>query len=980
MQRTFFILACFFVCANCFAQQYPFVHYTPKDGLISNQIRNIFQDSRGRLYFASLQGLSIYDGSRFTNYTSKNGLYHDIVNCVMEMGEDSVWLVANSTKINCLVRGKMQLLSLKDSGIVINNLTRNDKGDLYAATEQGLHIFNKDHFTKLSFTDLSGTDINFQLSYIIPFGNFLLILRDYALLHDAKNELYVYNTLTGETTAEQTWIFSANRAPDGRIWVSTEKKIMALDTTALKTGKIVLMDLPEKFSQIKNMGRFFTSFDRKNNCWLGNQSTMLLRIGPDGNITRFTSSSGLDMFYINSIFMDHEGTTWIATNNAGIHKLVNSNLSITENFYEKPPPVSDLFYNRPKDEWLIYSQPNSTLIRVRNQKPVYFSIKPPLEAEQIAQTPYGLFALGKNKLYKMTLQNNTLNGKIILSDSGRQVYSRMLVDKNENLIITGNNNISAIVNGQTVCKKKINYFADFAANDSKGNIWVATRAGDLMMYRLNSDDPPNYLEEKYHFKDELKGLSPRSLTIDKNDNLWIGDRSSGISVFSLTNNYLIKKLTITANTGLSDDFIIYLTCDDDNAIWVSSFNGLDKITMKNGVPVVENLTKQNNIYQSVFKVVIDKNNIATGIVSNGIIRITPEKNEAQDYSPAVMVSMIKSGKDTIPVGEGSLLHHRQNNITFYFSATSYLDEKQVMYSYRLLGANNEHWSEPSNNGSVSFISLPPGDYTLDIKARFPARRYPDKTLQYKFSIAPAWWQTWWFRTIVSIGIITLLIAAFRFYYKRKLEQKLATLERQQAIEKERTRIATDMHDDLGAGLSRIKFLSETIGIKKQQQAPIEDDVNKIREYSHEMIDKMGEIVWALNEKNDTLNDLLSYTRAYAVEYLAQNGIICIAEVPDTIPATFVSGEFRRNVFLTIKEALHNVVKHSQATAVRMIITAKQDLTIKLKDNGTGFDKNNIRPFSNGLTNMHSRIKEIGGKLEIVNTEGTSVILSIPMNT
>src|SRR5678815_6101301 len=112
------------------------------------------------------------------------------------------------------------------------------------------------------------------------------------------------------------------------------------------------------------------------------------------------------------------------------------------------------------------------------------------------------------------------------------------------------------------------------------------------------------------------------------------------------------------------------------------------------------------------------------------------------------------------------------------------------------------------------------------------------------------WQTWWFRSVAGLLVIGLLIILFRFYYRRKLEKQMAILEKQQAIEKERTRIATDMHDDLGAGLSRIKFLSETIGIKKQQHEPIEDDITSIRQYSHEMIDKMGEIVWALNEKND----------------------------------------------------------------------------------------------------------------------------------
>jgi signal transduction histidine kinase len=209
---------------------------------------------------------------------------------------------------------------------------------------------------------------------------------------------------------------------------------------------------------------------------------------------------------------------------------------------------------------------------------------------------------------------------------------------------------------------------------------------------------------------------------------------------------------------------------------------------------------------------------------------------------------------------------------------------------------------------------------------------------------------------------------------------MVVLEKQQAIEKERTRIATDMHDDLGAGLSRIKFLSETIGIKKQQQQSIEEDVNKIREYSHEMIDKMGEIVWALNKKNDSLSDLLSYARSYSVEYLSQNGIDCKTELPDNVPSVFVSGEFRRNIFLTIKEALHNVVKHSEATEVSFVINVNHHLFIKLKDNGGGFDRNKTRPFSNGLTNMESRIKEIGGKIEIISSNGTLVSLSIPLNT
>src|SRR6185436_18227036 len=112
-----------------------------------------------------------------------------------------------------------------------------------------------------------------------------------------------------------------------------------------------------------------------------------------------------------------------------------------------------------------------------------------------------------------------------------------------------------------------------------------------------------------------------------------------------------------------------------------------------------------------------------------------------------------------------------------------------------------------------------------------------------------------------------------------------------------------------------------------------------------------------------------------MEYLSQSGIGCKAELPDNIPSVFVSGEFRRNIFLTIKEALHNVVKHSQATTVKLSIDVNHQLSIKVNDNGVGFDKNNIRSFSNGLANMETRIKEIGGRINIMNSQGTVIDLS-----
>ena len=322
--------------------------------------------------------------------------------------------------------------------------------------------------------------------------------------------------------------------------------------------------------------------------------------------------------------------------------------------------------------------------------------------------------------------------------------------------------------------------------------------------------------------------------------------------------------------------------------------------------------------------------------------------------------------------------YRQNNFAFSVAAPSFFDERSIKYSYLLQGSGNNTWSDPTNTSSFNFINLSPDHYTLRIRSDFPGALYSSQIISYSFTILPPWWQTWWFRAGITIAAVALLVFVLRFYFRRRLEKERILLEKKQAIEKERTRIATDMHDDLGAGLSRIKFLSETIGIKKQQQQPIEEDISKIREYSHEMIDKMGEIVWALNEKNDSLSDLLSYTRSYAVEYLSQMGIACTINAPDSSSSIFVSGEFRRNVFLTVKEALHNIVKHSQADAVDIKLQATKKLVIEITDNGIGFAKNNTPAFSNGLYNMQKRMTEIGGRLDISSDQGTVITLTCPL--
>jgi signal transduction histidine kinase len=162
-----------------------------------------------------------------------------------------------------------------------------------------------------------------------------------------------------------------------------------------------------------------------------------------------------------------------------------------------------------------------------------------------------------------------------------------------------------------------------------------------------------------------------------------------------------------------------------------------------------------------------------------------------------------------------------------------------------------------------------------------------------------------------------------------------------------------------AGLSRIKFLSESIQFKKLGDESVLGEVQKIAAYSDEMVEKMGEIVWALNEKNDSIAHLIAFTRSYAADYLTTNNIQCNFQASEELPASFVTGEIRRNIFLSVKESLHNIVKHAGASAVTIQVAIDSHLKVSIHDDGKGIDWDHIRPFSNGLSIFRKEWRRLG---------------------
>ncbi len=519
-----------------------------------------------------------------------------------------------------------------------------------------------------------------------------------------------------------------------------------------------------------------------------------------------------------------------------------------------------------------------------------------------------------------------------------------------------------------------------AAEDKDGNIWWGTnKSSHLLWWNASTETfSEKGVDELLPIHNFKTGVS--ALYIDAANNLWIALDGAGLlryNITSKTGDYY------DLNKGLPADAVYTLCADQKNRLWFGTRKGLccylperDKIitfTSYDGFP--EDDFEGTGIY-------FDKedNRLYIG-ARQSVSSFNPDSLLVKSIStlpPVFIDEMLVNGKAFYFEDEKAIrLGAKENNIEFSFASPDFNRNNQIILQYQLSGVSND-WFDLGSKRNVTFNSLPHGKYTFSVRCKYKGTENWEETkYPFTFTIKTPVTKTWWFRSI--IGLLILLIAALliRNYYRRKLEKQKAEAEKTQAVEKERTRIATDMHDDFGASLSRIKFISEKMQLTQKENEGLKTDLTKISDYSDEMAEKMNEIVWALNQRYDSCADLVSFCRAYASEYL-QDKNIKLAFSNTDIPDKRIQGEVRRNIFLVIKEALHNIVKHAGASETTLSFAFNRGIEVRITDNGKGFDENNVRAFANGLENMKKRIADINGRITITGTDGTTIRFSVPI--
>lgn len=542
--------------------------------------------------------------------------------------------------------------------------------------------------------------------------------------------------------------------------------------------------------------------------------------------------------------------------------------------------------------------------------------------------------------------------------------------------------------------------------------WIAAYGGGLneLVFRDKKLKKVNrYLNDPY---DSLSISDNRTYTIhkDKKEMLWIGTFGGGLNKFDRkTSQFSHFRYNPNESSSISDDRVICVFEDSDGIIWAGTFGGgLNKYNYKansfirygekDGLTsyIVYGILEDNNkdlwisTNNGIFKFnkkdeTFIQYDLADGLQSlefsggayfkihtgelffggiNGLNSFHPDSLKLNSNVPNVIISSFKVlNKQIRGEKKNIVLPHNENFFSFEFAALDYSTPEDNLYAYMLEGFDKEWHYTDAKQRVAMYTNISPGDYIFKVIGSNNDGVWNYEGVAMNITILPPFWQTWWF---IAGGILALL---FIIYYLSTVKIKNLL-----AIEKLKTKLAADLHDNIGSGLTEISILSELTSRElKEVSHTTSQNLRSISETARSLVDNMGDIVWVVNPKRDSLHDLIIRLKDSYNEVLSYMGISMKTSNLDKLKNIKLPMEYRQNLFLIFKEGINNSIKHSKCNKINLQVNIRSEvLEMLLQDNGIGMDVLG-KEARNGLRNMESRAIAIGGKLKWKSSnKGTTV--------
>jgi len=640
----------------------------------------------------------------------------------------------------------------------------------------------------------------------------------------------------------------------------------------------------------------------------------------------FRYNDGLSIF---SLKTDYNNDMYLATFNGVKHipqKYISDKFNIVDTTAFKNNPIQALIDN-------VINTKMSTCIYKAADSSLFFGCF------------NGLYKLNKNRTHISTIKYNKANLPTVEMVNFNNAYyvaaEAGVYTLNFNDTVAQpctNNALAALQNQQVAC-----------LTVSNNQLWIGTYKG-LYVYTVSNTADTLI---------KLNDFEIRGAVTDAYKNVWIAAQNVGMLFYPFGK---LKSVLINDDNDLLSNSFTY-----GGGKFANLPNGNLLVLTENGFNCINPKQWPQNIILPNLK------------VSETEINYIPILSNPTQQFKDIRSSIFQHQIIKVP--------YYQNTINLKFASLHGNATHAITYYARLFGFD-KNWVNAQPNEVISYRELPPfrasyffpGTYIFQVKTITEAGQIHIHPLL-QITIGTNFWRSYEFFAIAFIILLVLLIYIIRYFAQLRLREKLREQEKLLAIERERNRISEDLHDDLGAGLSSIAMMT---GVMRELITD-EDSKNTADEVSteaNELVARMREIIWSMNSKNDTVENMLTYINDYCHRYLAKNKIEIRMQMPEYVPDINITSEARENTFLVIKETLHNAVKHAQSGKFSFQATLDTHwLTIKLNDHGKGFDLNAINRFGNGMLNMEQRIHKISGKFLITSEpgQGTQTHIEIPIS-
>ncbi len=749
------------------AQQLIIKNYTVNDGLISNAIRRVFQDSKGFLWIATLEGLSKYDGHTFTGYNNANGLQHNMVNDFYEAKNGLVYIALNNGSINGIAENKVSYTT-PVAGAVVNRFITTPWQQVIATTDgKGLQLLKDGKlvipgqlYPTSTFTDIA---ILNDTSFIATGDNFIrLFNKNFELIAEVNEGPYKY--------------------PEIKIYQDSKKRIWAGTTTGLKLiagfpqkNKPILFEpLPAAFNVAALQKNIINAIveTADGTLWFGTKAG-LVKINPDGSHKLITVNDGLSSNIITDIFQDREKNIWIGTA-VGLSKMVTKS-GITLYPLDNGVWTNDNLY------LLFPFKENNFLVSTYNGVQVFDKVTGRF-TPVINRGAEMYFNVVKNAAIPMmvgfynmaTFDTVTFRYDKKLAALPNNV-SRVISDKDGNFFSANLTSLYFTAGKKTI--KILDYRISSLLIDRLGNLWAGTWGNGLFCIKyFYTNDSLKIIENKNY----LPGENIRWLYQDEKENIWAGSRYQGLYRMVKNKNDDFTISNFNQASGLTSNWVKEIMEDGKGNYWIASYNGLDKLIPRDTGYRVFNFSRVHNFFTSIIGMQISKDHslwIATG---EGLAHITDGEMEKTPPLPVYITKVFSPDSTYAPNTVNTYFSHKQNQLQFEFSSPGFINEKQILYSYRLSGSADTSFTTGTNQHTVSYASLQPGSYTFQVRALGWDGNWGSPA-SFAFIIKPAYWQTWWFITacIVITACIIYLFIKKRIQlirHEAEMKQKIAATE------------------------------------------------------------------------------------------------------------------------------------------------------------------------------------------------------------